>query len=620
MTYLQILELLKEIALAQPNVHTVVREFLDLNREDTEYSAVVIQDRDGERTEVLNQDYQEFTWHIGYVDRLTDDEKNRDHIFSTGVRVLNTIVDVMRDRFSPRLEIGMRDRINTFNQRFTASCAGVYAVVYVNIPLSDCVDYQDTGYINTLEKTIKTSGRHRFVPGPGEGVWDDVIINVDVPGCKEEIERTVTINRNGQLVVTPPEGNVFSAVTVNTSVHPSVSLSETYTSNGVYNINGEFNGGTVAVSVPSDQKPEVVLSAEEYGSAGENIYSYTPDPGTVYSGVDLTVNFPTTYLNTSINSNGLFPYSPQSYGVEGFDSVDINVDVHPSTSLSETYTSNGVYNIADEFNGGQVTVSVPVKTEIDLDETWTEPGTYDIYPPEGYVYNHISVDVMIDVPTVISDTWEFYENGDYSFSSSENEVWGEVFVSVDVHPSTSLSETYTSNGVYNINGEFNGGTVAVSVPVKEEVYLSDIITSNGVTDFYPPAGYTINRMTINTQVHPSTSLSETYTSNGVYTISGDFRGGTVAVSVPQQGIFPSGTLSISNNGSYDVTSYASVDVSVAGVQPSGTMSVTSNGVYDVSSYASVSVSVPTTTTVTLTQSAYNNLSVKDPNTIYLIYS
>ena len=55
-------------------------------------SAVVIQDRDGLRDRIVEQDWNTYTFHLGYVDRLTFDEKNRDDIFSTGINVINNIV------------------------------------------------------------------------------------------------------------------------------------------------------------------------------------------------------------------------------------------------------------------------------------------------------------------------------------------------------------------------------------------------------------------------------------------------------------------------------------------------------------------------------------------------
>ena len=78
------------------------------------------------------------------------------------------------------------------------------------------------------------------------------------------------------------------------------------------------------------------------------------------------------------------------YDVYSYSSA--SVDVHPSTSLSETYISNGNYNITGEFNGGVITVDVPAPQFVTETLNVSANGTYT--PGQGVDgYSQVVVDV-----------------------------------------------------------------------------------------------------------------------------------------------------------------------------------------------------------------------------------
>lgn len=483
MTFLQVVNIIRDTAFAQPNVNTVVREFLDLNREDTKYSAVVIQDRDGNRDRIVEQDWNTYTFHLGYVDRLTFDESNRDDIFSTGINVINNIVASIRERWD--LEVSVIDRFSTFNQRFTASCAGVYVVLAIQVPISDCVDGEETDLYDSFDAKITENGHYHFVPD-GRPV-DEIDITVDVPMVYKPEESLVeTITSNGSYQYSPTPGSVFSDASIAVDVHPTASLSKTYRANGTNTITGEFNGGTIkinvhpsdrlvetitengttsfsgewrnadiTVAVPTEMKPEQVghFEVTDWGTS----YLFYPDPGYVLTEVEVVNATPVMTYTSTVTSNGSLRWEAGEGG-SLVSMLDISVDVHPSQSLAETITTNGSYHYTGEWSGADITVAVPEQK------------------PENTLFRNIT------------------NNDYYTFTPAPGTVYDGAQIYVDVHPTDIISETYTTNGTKTITGEYNGGTVVVDV-------------------------------------HPSTSLTRKYTTNGLRSITGEWKNAELDIQV-----------------------------------------------------------------------------------------
>lgn len=103
---------------------------------------------------------------------------------------------------------------------------------------------------------------------------------------------------------------------------------------------------------------------------------------------------------------------------------------------------------------------------------------------------------------------------------------------------------------------------------------------NGLTDKYK-----IGEMSgaIDEMIVAQPNTTKEITENGTYDVS-------TYTSANVQTPVPTGTTTITSNGTHDVTQYASANVQVP--QPSGTISITQNGSYDVEQYRFADVNTP----------------------------
>ena len=116
-----------------------------------------------------------------------------------------------------------------------------------------------------------------------------------------------------------------------------------------------------------------------------------------------------------VNPSGTLEISENGvYDVYSYASA--SVDVHPSASLSETYISNGNYNITGEFNGGVITVDVPAPQFVTETLNVSANGTYN--PGQGVDgYSQ----VVVDVPqSVIGYTQKNLTEGTIEITNIDN--------------------------------------------------------------------------------------------------------------------------------------------------------------------------------------------------------
>lgn len=154
-----------------------------------------------------------------------------------------------------------------------------------------------------------------------------------------------------------------------------------------------------------------------------------------------------------------------------------------------------------------------------------------------------------------------------------------------------------TNGKHDVTA-FATADVQVPIPEAPTGKTQISITENGVTT-HDVTDFAQAEVSVAVPVPPEPTGEKTITitQNGTSTEDvKSFATAKINVQVPQTGITPSGVkeISIVQNGetTEDVTSFENVHIVTAVPEPSGTKEITQNGTHDVKSFASVNVNVP----------------------------
>lgn len=185
------------------------------------------------------------------------------------------------------------------------------------------------------------------------------------------------------------------------------------------------------------------------------------------------------------------------------------------------------------------TIKTQIQTLITRANTATSSSSTDLTTAVGLLIDGYGISKEEQEKTL-----DIIENGTYTIEPDENKVISIATVNVNVAGATKEEQEkildVTANGTYNIEPDegkaISSATVNVNVPsdAKEEQEKALNITTNGEYSILPDDGKALYQATVN-----------------------------VDVPIPDGYIVPTGELEITENGTHDVTNYASAVVNIA---------------------------------------------------------
>ena len=428
-----------------------------------------------------------------------------------------------------------------------------------------------------LSETLTANGSYSFTPSVQGAVFSRADLSVDVHPT-ESLQRSFTENGNYNI------NGEWKDAEIAISVHPTEQLTQNIVTNGEHTFNGEWTNAAITVDVHPESPLNISLTAND-------TYTYSDD----YKGANIVVDVhPADNLSKSITSNGTYEYEGEwsgasiyvdvhpvdkltreytkngNYNINGeWKDAEINVDVHPSNTLNEAITANGEYSYGGEYSGVTLNINVPMKPEDTFARTLVSNGTYSITPETtGHVFSGGSV--IVAVPSDIHNqektalftsntTTEITADSGYSGLSRvaiQVAVPDPVLQSKEVNPSLT-AQTITADEGYdalervtvtkvtpdidpNITaGNIKSGTTILGVTGtydnrKPEESGSATYVVNGKYTLTPRSGYVFDKTDITVEVHPTARLDQTFTANGEYNLTGEWKNANIQVALPLQ--------------------------------------------------------------------------------------
>lgn len=169
---------IKKIGQAIPNINTVVlSDIFELNsKPDVDYSVfAIIQD-----THRQDDDFFYFNFVLYYVDRLLNDKSNQLEIQSHGIQLLSTVISKIEELGLIVNHDVVQTTYQTFTQRFSDECAGVFARVEIMVPV-DCQIPYDVLVDPILANITITSGGTYNPKDYGADAFKTVTVETQFP-------------------------------------------------------------------------------------------------------------------------------------------------------------------------------------------------------------------------------------------------------------------------------------------------------------------------------------------------------------------------------------------------------------------------------------------------------